>query len=451
MKLNYKRTICTSFVFFTIMMMFQLMDTYLPVFLSDMLVSKYGGDSASHSYILGFILAAGNIFSLITIPLISVLSDKTKSSYGKRTPYIIWGVFTQIIMFPLLPILYMANYFGWFVAVMILCVIIINTYRVPAVALMPDVTPKPLRNKANSIVNLVGYLGMILAGILAIIFPVNLDANGMLSYDPNTLWIPFSVAVVLMVVSVMVTVVKINENKLAIAMRKDMELGERISETDAKLYKKQGLTKVDKRNLAIILISLLLWNVSFVAVQNYGSLYGLQVLGVDTSWWGTAVIVMTVVGIISFIPIGNLADKIGRKATMLIGLGMLTVGLLVACFIHTPWVFYLIIAVAGVGWAMINVISYPMIIEMATKDNVGKFTSFYYVFKGIGLIIAPLLASACFVVFGYESLFPYATIFMALAMLFFAFYKVPSHSSTQSEEEEKLKVDKSNSKFLEDY
>ena len=455
MKLNYKRTIQTSLVFFTICMMYQLMDTYLPVFLNDMIVREFGGTASDHAYIVGFILGVGNIFSLASIPLISVLSDRTKSSYGRRTPYIIWGTFTQIIMFPMLPILFMANELGWFIAIMILSVIIINTYRVPTVALMPDITPKPLRNRANSIVNFIGYSGMILAGILAIIFPISNGADGFLEYNVATLWIPFGISVILMVTSVMVTVVKINENKLALAMKKEMEVGERIAETDAKLYKNQGLTKVDKRNLILILVSLLLWNMSFIAVQNYGSLFGLEVLGVDTGWWGGAVIIMTVVGMLSFIPLGKLADKFGRKKIMIVGLSMMLVGLFVACFVRTPWVFYLIIACAGVGWAIIGVVSYPMIIEMATKDNVGKFTSFYYIFKGLALALTPMLASLCFVALGYNVLFVYATIFMALALFCFCFYKTPKHKKEEkkSEEpdiEERLWADDSNSKFIED-
>ena len=449
MKLNYKRTIHTSFVFFTICMAFQLMDTYLPVFLSDMLVRNYGGSSTEHSYIIGLILAAGNIFSLITIPLISVLSDKTKSSYGKRTPYIVWGVFTQIIMFPILPILYMANYLGWFIAVMILSVLIINTYRVPVVSLMPDVTPKPLRNKANSIVYFIGYLGMVFASILAIIFPVNLDSSGMLNYNPNTLWIPFVVTMALMFISVLVTVAKINENKLAISMRKEMELGERIAETDAKLYKNQKLTSVDKRNIIAILFALLFWNIGFVVVQNYGSLFGLEVLGVDTRWWGIMSIIITLVGMISFIPAGHIADKIGRKNTLVTGLCLLMVSIGVGCFVRATWVFYIIAAVAGVGWAIVNVISYPMVVEFATNKSVGWFTSQYYFFKGIGVALTPILASVFFAIFGYEALFVYATIFLAISTLCAVFYKVPEQH--KEDEEEKLKPDTSNSKFWEDY
>ena len=432
LKLNVKRTVYIGLAFFTIMMLWQIYNTYCPLFLSDYFVKTFGGAPEDHSYLVGIIMALDNILALFMLPLFGRLSDNTKSKLGKRMPYIIGGVVAAVILFPLIAVLFIVNQYIWMIVVMAFLLLAMNVYRSPSVSLMPDITPKPLRSKANAIINVLGYVGGMLAGLLAIIFPAKAGDDGLLVYDPNTIWIPFAVTAVLMIVALVILIWKIKENKIVEETRAEMEEGEKLAETETELSEHRPLTKLDKRNLIILLASIFLWFFAFNAIETFGSTYGTNYLGQGTGFWGTAVIVLTVASLIGFFPGSFLADKIGRKWTIVAGIVVLLVPLIIACFVTNVWVLYVLIAIAGIGWSWINVNSYPMVVEMADKQTVGRLTGWYYAASMLAQSITPICVGFFFKALGYQWLFPYAVIFLALAFLVFMFYKKPEHKK-QSE------------------
>ncbi len=433
-KLNVKRTIYIGLAFFTIMMLWQIYNTYCPLFLSDYFVKTFGGVPEDHSYLVGIIMAMDNILALFMLPLFGRLSDNTKSRLGKRMPYIIAGIVASVILFPLIAVLFIVNQYIWMIVVMAFLLLAMNIYRSPSVSLMPDITPKPLRSKANAIINLLGYIGGMFAGLLAILFPAEWE-NGVLMYNTNTIWIPFVATAVLMIVALVILLVKIKENKILAETKAEMEAGEAFSETETPLAEHRPLTKLDKRNLIILLGSIFLWFFAFNAIETFGSTYGAQYLGQDTGWWGMAVIVLTVASLIGFIPGSFIADKLGRKWTIVLGLSMLLVAVFIACFVTNIWVLYVLIAIAGVGWAWVNVNSYPMVVEMADKQNVGRLTGWYYAASMLAQSITPICVGFFFKALGYQWLFPYVTIFTALALIVFMCYKKPKHKLIENNTE----------------
>ena len=429
LKLNYKRTFYIGMAFFTILMLWQVYNTYCPLFLSDYFVRTFGGTTADHSYLVGIIMAMDNILALFMLPLFGKWSDRTKSRLGKRMPFIIVGVAVAVIVFPLIPILFIYNKYIWMIVMMAIILLAMNVYRSPAVSLMPDITPKPLRSKANAIINLVGYLGAIFAGALAIVVPAKTNEQDLLQYDPNTIWIPFVATAVLMIVALVILLVKIKENKLAKELAPEMEEGEKLAEAESSLADDKLLTRLDKRNLIILLLSIFLWFFAFNAIETFGSLFSSEQLGLGTSWWGTAVIVMTICSLVGFVPGGYIADKLGRKWTIVLGLGLMIVALIIASFVMIPWLLYILIGIAGIGWAWINVNSYPMVVEMASKKNVGRLTGWYYAASMLAQSLTPICVGFFFKALGYGWLFPYAAIFTAIALIVFLFYKKPVHKT----------------------
>jgi len=418
LKLNTKRTMFIGLSFFTILMLWQVYNHYASLFLEDLLVSKYGGESTDYAYIIGAIMAADNLFGLFMLPIFGNLSDKTTSKYGKRMPYIFMGTILSAIVFPLIPIFYVNNSLVGVFITMGLTLFIMNMYRNPAVALMPDITPKPLRSKANGIINLVGYLGAIFAGAVAMF----IDADR----ASNIIILPFVLTSILMIVALVILVVKIKENKILEEVKEDMEYGETLAETDEQIVENKPLSKNDKYNLIMLIISVFFWFFGFNAIESFGSIYANNVFD-NSKIWGTVVIVLTVCSLVTFVPAGMLASKIGRKKTVLLGLLLIIIGAFSCSFFTGYNIFFLLlIAVCGIGWAMINCNSYPMIVEIANKNNIGKYTGYYYTASMLAQTITPIAVGTLFYFsdIGYSILFPYASVSMIVASILFATIKV---------------------------
>ena len=168
LKLNYKRTLIIGFAFFSILMVWQAYNFYCPLFLKTMLYDTLVEKNATQysEFIIGAIMALDNVLALFMLPIFGKLSDKTKTKYGKRMPYIILGMAATVIIFPFMALCYLWNALAGLIVTMLVVLVIMNIYRSPAVALMPDVTPKPLRSSANGLINLVGYFGPIVITVV---------------------------------------------------------------------------------------------------------------------------------------------------------------------------------------------------------------------------------------------------------------------------------------------
>lgn len=421
LKLNYKRTFILGITFFTILMLWQMYNYYCPLFLNDLLEATYG--KGDYNYIVGIIMAMDNVLALFLLPFFGKLSDKTRSKLGKRTPFILVGTIASLLIFPFIPYFYATNSLVGVIVTMGLILVFMQMFRNPAVSLMPDVTPKPLRATANGIINFVGYIGAIFAGALQMISIFTIKGA------PNSMYliIPFAFTSVLMVISLVILILKIKENKIAVEMKEEMELGEKLAETEAATSEDHKLTKQDKTNLLLLIASIFLWFMAFNAVETFWSTYGKEVMDVESN--SIATIVLTVVSMITFIPGGKLANKIGRKWSIVIGLACMIIAL-GGCYIISLTslktilpVYIAFFAIAGIGWALINLSSYPMVVEMSDSNSVGKYTGYYYTSSMLAQSITPICVGFLMDFLGYESLFIYSTLFMVLALIVFVFIK----------------------------
>lgn len=415
LKLNYKRTFYIGFAFFAILMVWQIYNHYAPLFLDQMLQANLQ-NATQRWYIIGIIMAMDNFFALFMLPLFGALSDKTLSKYGKRMPYIVVGMILSIIVFPLIAVFYFLDSLVGVIVMMGLTLVVMNVYRSPAISLMPDVTPKPLRSKANGIINLVGYIGAILAGGLAIVFKFTEDNRNYV--------IPFIISSVFLLVALVMLLVKIRENAILKEVQKEMELGEQYSLTEDVITENKPLSKSDKRNLIILLISVFLWFASFNAVETFLSVYAENVLN-NSAIAGTAVIILTVSSIITFVPAGLVTSRFGRKNVVLFGLITILLALILLILIREFNIWMMLsFSLAGIGWASINVNSYPMLVEMTHKGNIGKYTGLYYTFSMLAQSFTPIIAGAIMTfLLGPDPLFYYSAVLMAAALLVFMLFK----------------------------
>ena len=424
MKLNNKRTILVGLAFLSICAFWQMYDSIVPLILTN---TFHMNESLS-----GAIMAADNVLALFLLPIFGGISDRTDTRIGKRMPFILFGTGCAIILMNVLPLLdngYAASASGFemvsFVIVLGLLLIAMGTYRSPAVALMPDVTPKPLRSKGNAIINLMGAVGgIIYLGVAAVMYP-NSKVQGLehVNYQPL-----FMVVSAIMFLSVAVLFLTIKEPKLS---KENQELEKQHPEWDLARDDGSGhevLPAPVKRSLGFLLASIALWFVGYNGVTTWFTTYVSVVMGQGLGGASTCLLIATGGAIVSYIPIGALASKIGRRKTIMGGIILLAACFALGYVLTTVYssinaVMFVVFALVGLAWAAINVNSLPMVVEMCKGSDIGKFTGYYYTASMSAQIITPVLAGTLMRHIDYRVLFPYAAFFVAMSFVTMIFVR----------------------------
>ena len=456
MKLNYKRTICVGFAFFLICAFWQAYDNTVPLILTN----KFGMSQAWS----GVIMALDNILALFLLPLFGAISDKHTGKRGRRTPFILIGTLVAAIAFISLSLVDDAqlknldgaaaiddpaalrtvtnhDYTNYvvparqayahqttlqhpgaligFIALLLVVLVAMATFRSPAVALMPDVTIKPLRSKANAVINLMGTGGGILVLAIGMGFATSSVRNSLMSYTAY-----FSVIAGLMVFALLIFRLTVNEPKFVAEMQADSKRFGIDNGDDGDTPAASGkLGKAERRSLIFLLLSIVLWFFGYNAVTSKYSVYASNILHKD---YNLTLIIAQAAAIAAYLPVGFIAGKIGRKKTILAGVVMLTVAFGVAGFLTADSPAALMnamFALAGIAWATINVNSFPMVVELASGGDVGKYTGFYYTASMAAQVATPMVSGLLMDKFGMHVLFPYAAVFTALAFVTMLFVK----------------------------
>ena len=374
MKLNYKKVIFTGFAFFLICAFWQAYDNVIPLILTN----KFGMNQTWS----GVIMALDNLFALFLLPLFGALSDKTNTKFGRRTPYIFIGTICAVLVFIFLPLI---DTLWLFIFALLLVLLSMSIFRSPAVALMPDVTCKPYRSKANAVINLMGTAGGMIVLVFGTIFKT--------SEEHKTDFFPYILATAgLMLLGLIVFLFTVREKKWAAEMIEDAEKYFPDKEEEERETVGGKLTKSQVVSLVLILASVALWYMGYNAVTSKYSLYATNVLGHD---YNLTMMIAQGAAIIAYIPVGLVASKMGRKKTVLIGVALLFTAFLTAAFMRkgsSPIIMYTLFALAGIGWATINVNSFPMVVELAKSSDTGRYTGFYYTASMAAQTLTPVLS-----------------------------------------------------------
>ncbi len=415
MKLNYKRTFLVGLAFLSISAFWQMYDNIIPLIPQN---TFHLNES-----VIGAIMALDNVLAVVLLPIMGTLSDKVDTPLGKRTPFILGGTVAAVILMMTLPFADKSENMWLFIIMLAVTLIAMATYRSPAVALMPDLTPKPLRSAANAVINLMGAVGGVYTLILIQLLVKKEER-------PSYLPVFLGVAAV-MILAVVVLLLTIKEKKLASEIA--AEYPDEDAQKDAKSVKSNADKKADakqakdgaaslapdvKRSLYFILASILLWFTAYNAVTTAFSRYAVTVWKMEGGGFASCLMVATVAAIISYIPIGQISSRIGRKKTILIGLLMMLISYTSVFFYPTYNVtanFFF--ALIGFGWAAVGVNSFPMVVEMSKDGDIGKYTGLYYTFSMTAQIFTPILSGALLQYVSYNTLFPYAMFFTICAML----------------------------------
>ncbi len=478
MKLNYKRVILVGMAFFLISAFWQAYDAIVPLILTN----HFGLPQTAS----GAVMSIDNVLAVFMLPIFGALSDKVTTRLGKRTPFILFGTLAAVLTFGFLAMIDIWQFNNLihagintryadaqmllneanraltaaeqsgdvfainaakasvesinvsiesirgdvlkltldniaplvtFIGALLLSLIAMATFRSPAVALMPDITVKPLRSKANAVINLTGTVGAIITLGLGVVF----GTSGKI--DMTYLGYILSVIGV-MILGLIIFMTTVKENKWAAEMNeRSKQLGLEDGETDEH-GEKRRLSKSELTSLLLILSSVALWYIGYNSITSKYSVYATNILGFD---FNMTSIIAQVAAIVSYIPVGMISSKIGRKKAILSGVVMLAAAFFAGIFINRTspeLIMYPIFVLAGIGWATINVNSFPMVVELASGGDVGKYTGYYYTASMAAQIAAPILSGFLYDRFGMQyTFFIFGTVFVALSFVTMLFVK----------------------------
>lgn len=389
MKLNYSRIIRVGFASLSISAFWQMYDNIIPLILKN---TFNIGDTLA-----GSIMAMDNILAIFMLPLLGAISDRTETRLGRRIPYILCGAMLTVLFLMMVPYAVENKTLWLFFVALGLTLLSISVYRSPAVALMPDVTPPPLRSKANAVINLMGAIGAVFTLVMTSLL---VKQSGDQSYASL-----FGAVAIFMLTGAVIVVLTVPENKWRIS----------AGEID-EIEMQEKMAPEVKRSLMFLLASIFLWFMAYNAITTAFTKYAEEVWQINVRVASTSLLVATVGAIISFIPVGILSSKIGRKKMIMIGIILLTICFASGTFFQefSPLV-YVLFVIVGVAWASINVNSYPMVVEMSRHGDTGKFTGYYYTVSMAAQIITPIVSGAFLEFVGYWTLFPYTATMVGLA------------------------------------
>ena len=484
LKLDYKRTLIIGFAFFGILLLWQLYDSWCSRMLTELfarirfnLAEGQYPTKAQHedvTYLVGVVMALDNIAALIMLPIFGKLSDKTKTPIGKRMPYIIIGTLVSAFVLPLIPVTFYFNNLAGLISIMAVVVFFMMMYRNPAVALMPDITPKPLRSKANGLINIMGYIGGGIATVLGIFFSItkflgyeyiNIDkltddkinnvvqrvgndyaiveTHTWATNNPWSIITPFLICSVIMIISLIVLFLSIKENKLEAELKEIMALGEKEAEVAAEIKEDdEAMPKENKRMLIFILIAEFFWFMSSNAVSTFQSNYITIAIGQDFSFSMLITLVGGAGSVLGFVFAGIIAEKIGRKYTVVIGLAGAVLSYLLFCFARSDLIssqgfivaiLLIVWLINGFSFALIHTNSFPMVVELCSSKKIGQFTGYYYASSMAAQTITPVLLGLLVRSWskGYYALPIYALVMTSISLIIFINVKNIKNTKTE--------------------
>lgn len=438
-RLNYKQTFLIGFGFLASSLAWAIYNSQVPLILSERFLLS--------NTLIGTIMTIDNFFGVIFQPLIGAWSDNTRTRIGRRMPWIAIGLPICAILFSLVPL--QQTLFA-FMAVIILFNLIMALWRSPVISLMPDVTPAPLRSEANGIINMMGGVGSIVAFFF----------GGMLSELRDDKFFAFFMATVIMLMALLVLLKFIREPD-AIRFKEEQQIPirdntasrwaqaarlsidrHRIPDTDPIDEEKQrsftafnALSGPEKRSLVSILVSIFAWFLGYNAIETFFTLYATSTYGITGGQATMMLAGFSLTFLLFAIPAGLIAQKFGRKRTIVTGL-IGIIGLFLPILAQpSQWLLQVLLILGGACWAMININSLPMVLEFASEKNIGAFTGYYYLFSFTAAIVSPIFFGAIQDLFDSNGLlFLFAIICFSIAFFFMQFVKHGDSQPVTSED-----------------
>jgi len=371
-KLNYPKTFVLGFGFFGVSVLWAVYNAFVPIFLKQRFHLEPN--------VIGFVMTLDNIAALIIQPYIGALSDRLRTPIGRRMPFILVGAPIAAVAFALVPA---AQALPLFIASIGATLLAMAVFRTPVIALMPDITPSQFRSQANGVINFMGGVGAIIAFLVG---------ASLYEQDPH---LPFWVGAVLVLVASALLLLFVREPKEYAA----------VPEKEAGVLHNLRVIAADRdRSALYLLLAIFFWFVGYNAIEAFFTLYGTTHLGLTEAEAARQLGDLSLLFVLAAIPSGLLAARIGRRVTIAMGIvllgslilaifflpsAVLTVVLTKLPLLGSVRIISLLLMVAGIAWALININSLPMVLDAAPQDRLGTYTGLYYFSSTLAAIAGP--------------------------------------------------------------
>ena len=409
MKLNYGKTFLLGFGFFGVSIIWGVYNAFVPVFLDQ----KFNLDIRW----IGFFMTLDNIAALLIQPPVGAWSDRLRTPIGRRMPFILIGAPIGAVAFGIIPL---AGVLPLFVACTSTLLLSMAFWRTPVVALMPDITPSPFRSQANGVINFMGGVGAILSFLV-----------GARLYEMNQSY-PFWMGSILVILASSLVLIFIKEPKDFGAPKQEPSMFKSLQEVVA-----------DKDKSALrILLAIFFWFLGYTAIEALFNLYAINHLHITEANGARMLGELSLIFVLFALPAGYIGSRFGRRRTIIAGILVMSVILLAIYFLPVSSllqplaplpligisleaggksllvVMGVLMMIAGAGWALININSLPMVVDMTETARLGTYTGLYYLFSTLSAIVGPNSNSWIIKLTGnnYNSMMIAAPFFMVIAL-----------------------------------
>lgn len=383
MEFKYKKIFLLGFGFFAVSITWSVYNSFMPILLSRF---------TKNALLIGFIMTIDNYLALFIQPAVGTLSDHVDTKIGRRMPFLLIGMPIASIFLFLIP-----SYTGFIsLIVFLICMnLAMSIFRSPVISLMPDLTPKELRSKSNSIINIMGGIGAIMAYLLG-----------------SELWkanegYPFYMCGILMIISLIILFSNIHEKEDALYFTKEKE--EKSAEDTYDGH--------NKKSLIFLLAAICCYFIAYQGVETFFTMYGTQYLKLSVPAAARSFFFISISFLLFAYPAGLIGTKLGKKKTMMAGILGLFIFFLALSFTKNIIIIRAVFVVCGFMWALININAYPFVVQMASGSKTGAYTGYYYLVSSIAAIVSPPLLGELINVFTYRCMFIYSFIFFLISYL----------------------------------
>lgn len=439
-KLNYLHTAFTGFGFMAVQIAWIIYNAYVPLILKE---NSTIANLAWSGTAVGIIMVIDNVFGVVFQPLFGRISDRTHTRFGKRTPFLMYGVPLCALLFIFIPRI---SILGVLMLDIIVFNFIMSTWRSPVVALMPDFTPSEIRGEGNAVINIMGGVGVVLGTLAGKIITMLMPEGTSEAAIRNNVFL-FGAIIMVLCLFVVVFVVREPDNRISKA--ESAEIQAEYEKNKAKAEGKTGvkamnLTKGEIKSLIFMLVALFFNSNATDSINTYFTTFAKYELGFTEANASLIITLFAAATVIGAIPAGKLGQKFGRKKTIMGGwIGVLV--LFLAYFLTKAMVLlYVAIIFGGIFIAFVTINTLPLVLEIGGMERVGTFTGYYYTATFSASIVGPVVVGAMFDATkamgttgepNYWSLFVYCPVCFALALLCMSQVK---HGETQTISDEMI-------------